>query len=439
MTIFGVAFMMPIILNIAMATLKPVLREMFGSEGKLAALSLSGTLGRTSVTVASLMLGIAMMISLAVMIGSFRQTVIVWVNQTLKADLYIAPLVRASSNRGRISQETVEKIKALPTVADVDAFVEIPIEYNGSPTNLGAGDLDVISRRGNLLFLDRRNPQAVFREMQQGNSCVVTESFALRHNVRVGDFIELPAPVGAGTQAEGTGTGGGTATAPAPAIAPAKLRLRVAGVYYDYASDLGYIIIPRTTFAQFFPDYYSTTLAVYGADGQALDAVRQSILQAIEGDVKLNVRSNRELRTEVLRIFDNTFAITYALHAIAILVAILGVMNALFALTYEMRREFAILTYVGASVSQLRKMVLIQAGILGFLGSVAGVSVGLVLSLLLINVINKQSFGWTVQLAIPVDFILQSSALIMLFALLSGILPAQIAVRSISPEAVRYE
>jgi putative ABC transport system permease protein len=415
LTIFGVAFLMPVILTAVMKLVRPLMPSLFRSEGKLALLGLSSTLGRTSVAVASLMLGIAMMISLAIMIGSFRETVIVWVNQTLKADLYIAPRVRTASNKGTISNEVVDRIRAVPGIADTDAFVETPIEYKGNPTNLGAGDADVLSRRGNLLFLDRMDPNKVLGRMEKEDVAAITESFALRNGIKVGDRIEIPGATGK------------------------QLSVEVAGIYYDYASDLGYIIIPRRLYQEHFPNDFSSTVAVYAEPNTDVEALRERILSAIGSDVRLNVRTNRDLRVEILRIFDNTFAITYALHAIAILVAILGVMNALFALTYESRREFAILSYVGASVQQLRKIVLIQAALLGVFGNISGLIVGFVLSLLLINVINKQSFGWTVQLSIPTDFIIQSSLLVLLFALISGLIPARLAVRSLSPEALRYE
>jgi putative ABC transport system permease protein len=414
LTIFGAAFLMPIMLNVLMQALRAPLQALLRSEGKLALLGLKATLGRTSVAIASLMFGIAMMVSLAIMIGSFRQTVIVWVNQTLKADLYVAPQVRQQSNKGRISAAVVDKIRAVPGIADSDAFVETTIEYNGKLTNLGAGDSDVLARRGNLLFLNHANTREVMDRLQREDGCVVTESFAIRNNVGPGNVIEVPTPTG-------------------------NLKLKIEGVYYDYASDLGYIIISRKLWHEHFPDYYSTTVAVYGAPGVDIDELRGRILNAVGTDERLNVRTNRDLRLEILRIFDNTFAITYALHAIAILVAILGVMNTLFALTYESRREFAILSYVGASISQLRRIVLIQAALLGLLGNAFGLVIGFVLSLLLINVINKQSFGWTVQLSMPFDFLIQSSLLILLFALLSGLIPARVAVRTISPEAIRYE
>lgn len=413
--IFGVAFCMPILLARLIAASQTIIGNVLGSEGKLAIVSLGGTIGRTSVTVASLMLGIAMMVSLAIMIGSFRETVIVWVNQSLQADLYIESQARNISSRaGRLSHETVESIRHVAGVEDVDAFVDVPIEYHGAPTNLGAGDLEVLMKHGRLMMLGDKRSEDVFKQLTERDSAVVTESFSLRYNVKDGDTITLPSPSGPFT-------------------------VKVAGVYYDYASDLGYVIIPRALYRQKYSDSYSTTLGVYLAPNASADAVRASIVKELGVDTKLNVRTNGELRREVLRVFDNTFAITYALHAISILVAILGVMNALFALTFELKREFAILSFVGASKQQIKKIIYVQAATLGLLGNTAGVIVGFVLSLLLIHVINKQSFGWTVQVSIPVQFLLQSFGLIMLFSLLSGWLPARAAVRNISPEAVRIE
>lgn len=437
LSIFGVAFCMPVILSRLVTVFRPLMYALFGSEGKLAVLSLGGTLGRTSVTVASLMLGIAMMVSLAVMIGSFRETVIVWVKQSLQADLYVEPAARAASSRvGKLSQEVVKRIRELPGVQDVDSFVEFPIEYNGAITNLGAGDLDVLAKHGRLIFVDRENPEAVFdRLLGSGNkasvggnvasgtqspagepthACVVSESFALRNNVHKGDTITLSSHRG-------------------------DFLVKVESIYFDYASDLGYVILPRPLFRKYFDDTYSTTLGVYLDPGADIERVRSQMVSQLGATTRLNVRTNRELREEVLRVFDNTFSITYALHAISILVAILGVMNALFALTFEMRRDFAILKYIGASTQQIRKIILLQATTLGLFGTTSGMIVGLVLSLLLINVINKQSFGWTIQLAIPFGFLAQSFGLIMLFSFLSGILPAHAATKNITPEAVRVE
>jgi putative ABC transport system permease protein len=413
--IFGAALCMPVVLGTLISKTTPTLYRVFGAEGKLAGLSLYGTLGRTSVTVASLMVGIAMMVSLAVMIGSFRQTVIVWVNQTLKADLYLEPAVRSVSNRtGRLSPDVVNKIRANPSVEAVDAFVDFPIEYEGQLTNFGAGELPVLAEHGALMFVSGEPTKVVLERVNGKKACVVTESFAERFKVKVGDMVPLPTPQG-------------------------LTDFRVEGIYYDYVSDLGYVVIPLDVYRDLFKDETLTTLGIYTKPNTDADAVRNSIFTAAGTQSRLNIRTNRELKQEVLRIFDNTFAITYALHTIAIIVAILGVTNALFSLTMELRRELAILKYLGAVHSQLRKIILIQAGLLGLLGNLGGLAVGLALSFLLIHVINKQSFGWTIQFALPVDFLLQSFILIFISSLVAGLLPARMATRTLTSEAVRAE
>lgn len=413
--IFGVSFCLPFLLGYLLRSLAQLLRVLFGSTGFLATRALHGAIGRTAVAVASLMLGIAMMVSLAIMIGSFRSTVITWVNQTLKADLWIEPLSRSASSRvGKLDPSLVEIVRRAPGVDLVDAFIEFPMEFRGQPANLGAGELDVLKERGNLLFLDNEPAKAVLSRMQTGDSAIITESFAIKHRVRKGDFIELPSPKG-------------------------TFSVKVEGIYFDYSSDSGYVILSRPCFGRHFEDDASTTLAVFLKDGVEAEFMRRMLVNSLPADARLRIRTNKELKEQVLKVFDNTFSITYALHAISILVAILGVMNALFSLTMESRRDLGIMRYLGASSQQLQRLILVQAGLLGGLGTSFGFSLGLVLSFLLINVINKQSFGWTVQFALPAEFLGQSIILIMVSAIVSGLLPAKFAALAANPEVLRSE
>lgn len=388
------------------------LNRLFPGEGKLAARSLYGTMGRTSVAVASLMIGIAMMVSLAIMIGSFRQTVTVWVDQTLKADLWLQSAARAhGSADARLNESVVSTIKRISGVKAVDGFVEMPFEFNGQPTNIAGADMDVVAKHGKLMLKSGKNTGEVLSEID-GSSCIVSESFALRKGIRRGDKIIVPAPAG-------------------------NARLTVLDVYYDYASDLGYIIMPRREFYRLFDESGISSAAIYIEPGQDADRVRERIVKAL--DARVMIRTTGELRREAMRVFDRTFSITYALHTIAIAIAILTVFNSLMALTLESRREFGILRYLGASAAQMRKIVLIQAGILGFAGNTAGLFLGVVLSLLLIHVINKQSFGWTVQFLLPFDFLAQSSIAVFVTALLAGLLPARLAAKTPAPDVVREE
>lgn len=413
--VFAVALVTPIFLNKFLPSVKGLFARILGTEAGLAVSGLYGALGRTSVAVASLMVGISMMVSLAVMIGSFRDTVIAWVQQTLRADMWVEPAGRKVSSRiGRMSPELVKKLRAVQGIEALEAFIDYPFEYEGSPSNIGAGEIPVVANYGNLPFVDGEKSGDVLRRIEGKSAVVISETFAQKHNKTKGQQMVLPALDG-------------------------PLPVKIEGIYYDYSSDLGFVIMDRNVFRQHFRDDGSTTLAIYLKPGQDSEAVRQALLKAGGSNAQLVIRSNKEIKKEVLRVFDNTFAITYALHAISIAVAILGVMNTLFALTMESKRDMGILKYLGASAGQIRKLILVQAGILGALGSVGGLITGFALSWLLIHVINKQSFGWTIQFAVPYEFLLQSFALIMFCSLASGIIPAGIAAKTLAPEALRTE
>ena len=134
--------------------------------------------------------------------------------------------------------------------------------------------------------------------------------------------------------------------------------------------------------------------------------------------------TNRNLRAEAIQIFDRTFAITYALEVVAIAVAIIGVAGALLALVIDRRRELGLLRFLGASVGQIRKLILVEAGLIGLLANLAGLALGIVLSLLLIFVINKQSFGWTIQFHWPVTVLIGALTLVYMATVLAGFYPA---------------
>ena len=185
----------------------------------------------------------------------------------------------------------------------------------------------------------------------------------------------------------------------------------------------------RAVFSRYFGEPQPTSLSVYLRDGANSDAVRDELLKQLGEQYRVLIFTNASIRAEVLRIFDSTFAITYALEVIAILVAILGVATTLLALILERRREIAMLRLIGAGRRQVRKMVLIEAGLMGAVSQTIGLAVGLLLSLVLIYVINVQSFGWTIQFHLPAVFLLQSSLLILIATALAGLYPARRAAQ----------
>jgi putative ABC transport system permease protein len=151
------------------------------------------------------------------------------------------------------------------------------------------------------------------------------------------------------------------------------------------------------------------------------------------------INSNSKLKADAIKVFDRTFAITYALEAVAVVVAVMGVAGALLALVIDRRREFGLLRFLGASTEQIRKLILVEAGLLGLLANIAGLALGLVLSLLLIFVINKQSFGWTIQFHWPVAVLTGAVSIVYAATVLAGLYPARIAMRMNPIEVVHEE
>lgn len=410
LSIVGASLLMPLLLSLTLPALARFLGR-FSPRGRLAASSLSGTLSRTAVASASLMIGIAMMVSLAIMISSFRKTVTQWIDQSFQADLWMQSQARAAGNKGaRLPERLVKEVAAVPGVAAAEGFVDRRIIYKDMPVFLGAADFDVLARFGNQLFLSKRSNKEVCESMQ-GLRAIISEPFAVRRNLKRGDKLALDVEGG-------------------------KRDFIVEDVFYDYASDLGYIIIPRDVYKDLYRDDQVSNVAIY------LDATAD--LAKVKGELyrrlgNLSISSTQELRKQAITIFDRTFAITYALHTIAVVVSILSVMNALFALTLESKREFAILRYLGAAGKDLASIVYTQAAILALSGNIGGIALGYILSLLLTHVINKQSFGWSVQYSIPFDFIVQSSFLVLVTAVASAALPAKVAAKTPAPEVIRDE
>jgi putative ABC transport system permease protein len=198
-------------------------------------------------------------------------------------------------------------------------------------------------------------------------------------------------------------------------------------VYFDYTTDRGVVVMDRGTFARHFGEQRPTSLTVYLKPGSDPVATRADLMARLGEGHRLFIHTNASIRDEVLRIFDATFAITYALEAIAILVGILGVTGTLLTLILERRRELATLRLVGADRRQVRKMVVIEAGMIGLVSQALALVAGLGLALILIYVVNVQSFGWTIQFSLPAGFLLQASAALFVATALAGLYPARLA------------
>lgn len=437
--ILGIAFLTPAFIVFFNWLMNPVISRVLKTEGKLAGNYLVQTLNRTASAIAALMTALAMVVGVTIMVSSFRKTVEIWVNETITGDLIVAPITRfIHGAEARIREEVVQELKEVEGVAAVDSFRTLKIYYSkqaktnqpqtsplnsGSiadnelqtlePVTLGTGDFQVFKEYGNMLFLKGEKHKIIEQALEKGEA-LVSESFSVKYGRNVGDRLTLNSPSG-------------------------ELQVSIAGVFYSYSTEHGLIILDRQLFKKYWKDPFVNSLIVYLKPGANLQKVREAILNRFGETHNITVIIHRTLRETVLDIFDQTFAITSGLELIAIIVAVLGIANALLASILERKREIGILRSVGATQAQIMKMILYEAGLMGIISQLLGLITGIFLSFILIYVINKQSFGWTIQFFFPSTLIPKSLLIVLITSILAGYFPAKQAVQLKVVETMRYE
>ena len=403
--VIGAALLVPAIMFGLARISRTMLRRRLGVAGLLAHANLTSAIPRLSISVAALSVSLAMMVAIAVMIGSFRDTVVYWVGQTLKADLFIGPGIRPTTGSGQtVSPEVIAAIGSHPDVVAVDQFRNIDLVYEGNLTVLGAGAFDVVLTHGSLLFKSPADARAQLRNAIGRDAVIVSEAFSNRYHKKDGETLTLATPQG-------------------------PRDFAIAAVYYDYASDRGVIVMDRGTFRQHYGDLPPTGVSAYLKQGADPEKVRSEMLARLDEGHRAFIYSNQTLRNEILRVFDSTFAITYSLELIAIIVAMLGVAGTLLTLVLERRRDLSLLRLTGADRAQVQRMVIIEAALIGAVSQGIGLAVGFGLSLVLIYVINVQSFGWTIQFHLPIAFLVQASIVVIIATSIAGIYPARRAAQ----------
>jgi putative ABC transport system permease protein len=409
LVIAALAAAAPIAVSFASRAAAPPLARLFGAAGRLAVEFFGGSLARNAIAVASLAMALGMTLAMIVMVSSIRETVRVWVETSLRSDLWVK--AAAGGRRGLVGDlpaEIVPFLRAIPGVAAVDPFrARDASDERGRPFTLGSGDFRVVARIGGLPLLDGRDVKDVALEAREKGEVLVSEPFARRYGVGVGDHVPLSTPRGD--------------------RAP-----RVAGVYRDYSNDRGTVLLDRENFLSLYGDTRVTSVAVAAAPGVDAEALRRRVLAAGQGRFSLSISTNRELRREILKIFDQTFAVTRALEAIAVAVSILGIANALAASAVERRRSFGLLRAIGAAKPQVRRAVLIEAGLTGVTGTAASLAAAAGFAYLLLAVINPQSFGWTVVVNVPPGRLAATALLVLTASVLAGIFPGRLAA-SVDP------
>lgn len=369
------------------------------SVGRLALRGLQSSLSRTGLATVALTIAVSATVGVGLMTGSFRASVADWLNTTLGSDLYVSASSDSEGER-RLDAAWVQAAGRVPGVIDVSTGSNRNLQINGE--NVRALVLGSTGHSARGFEFIAGNTDHAQRQFSDGNALIVSEPLAYRQGISPGDRVRVR------TVTSGT------------------IALPVAGVYRDYSSSRGMVVVPRVLYERHWPDRDVSNLGISleaDADIETVISAMQALAEQLPGDAA--VISNRAIRDSSLAIFDRTFVITDVLKVLVILVAFIGVFSALMALFLEKGREFAVLRATGMTPGQLQRLVLSQAALVGLLAGLLSIPLGWVLSEILIEVINRRSFGWTMQRhffpAIPLEALLLS----IVAALLAAIYPTR--------------
>ncbi len=411
--LMGIALLTPLATVALVRIAEPLLRRSLGILGTMAARGVVTALSRTAPAMAALVVAVSVTVGLGAMISSFRSTVGVWLDATLEADVYVSvPSSVSSRPVGTLDPDVVERAVA------VDG-VEAAGRFRGSEASTRYGRIRILGAEAPSdtepgFQIKDGDPAAAARALRGGTGVLVSEPLAYRNGIDVGSTIRLTTPRG-------------------------ERSFPVTAVFHDYGSDRGVVALGLETYRRLWDDSGVTSLALHVAPGVPVDSVVRRVQRAAGSEQSLTVRSNRALRERSLEVFDRTFAITGVLRLLAFVVAFIGILGALMALQLERERELGVLRANGLTPGQVWKLVTAQTGVMGLVAGLLAIPAGLLLAVVMVQVVNRRSFGWTLQLDVGWGLLVQTLALAVTGALLAGVYPAWKMARIRPAVALREE
>ncbi len=401
--LIGSAFLTPLITQFLMHWFRPITQRVLGIIGTMAPRDINRSLSRTSVTIAALMLSVTVIIGVSVMITSFRNTVVTWLDDILSADIYIGP---AGQTRRVQTDLDPTFIKAIQDLEGVDA-VSLLRATTVFDANDGEVEIRALSpepdENSRPMLWPVGQTEAVFDQMDAGG-VMVSEVFARRLNLPLNQSSQVTLLTENGPQS-----------------------FEIVGIFYDYAlPELGYILMRLDTYQTFWPsDEGISNLAIFmeSTSLAQTDSLAEELNNRFAGEYTLSITSNRGIKENALEVFDRTFTITSALRLLATVVAFIGVLSALMSLQLERTRELGTLRANGMSVSQLWGKTLLETALMGLTAGIMAIPLGWMLAFVLVHFINLRSFGWSLQMYTDLSIFGTAMLVALLAALLAGVYP----------------
>ena len=396
--------------------LPPVLRRLAKEPAFLAGRYVRDAGSRTAISVGALVTAMALFTALVIMIYSFRQTVTLWVEQTIAGDFFIRPKM-AGLNRYQDSlpSSVVNAVKQIEGV-EIAPYRHLDLREDGIPYQLEAVDFELLLRKGNFMLLNG-NIEEMKNSLISGQGALVSEVFSNQTRLGPGDRYKVQ-------------------------LGEVVLDTPILGVFRDYRTQGGIVYTDLSDYQRLTGDMRWSGARLFFTNREqdqtnALARLRSQLIVCCAEKHPLDMAAGFELRREILEIFDQTFAITTVLLLIALLVAGIGITTTLTMLVLERSRQLNTLMAVGAEYKQIRSMIFWEAVLMVAAGEAIGLVCGFFLSYILVYIINRQSFGWTFLYRVDWGQLLAAVPLIMLAALIATLPAARLVVRSSPAQALK--
>ena len=383
----------------------------------LATRAIAANRSRTGIAVAALSIACAAALGMTLMVSSFRRALDTWLGSTLTADVYVsAPrLIAARVGDAPLAADLVARRLAVVGIAAASPTRAARVATGQGEVDLAAFDPlprsaeDFPARPAFASGAERDRAWAAFAT----GAVFVTEPFATHHGVRSGDVLRLRTPDG---------------ERPVP----------IAAVVVDYSNDRGAIYLHLARYREWYHDDGITALALYAAPGVAPEELAKRVRQAA-GDAPLSINVGATLKSASLQVFDRTFAITAVIRWLAAGVAVLGLIAALAAVQLDRARTTARLRAIGLTPRGVIALATAECVLTGTAAGLLAIPIGIGVAAGLTHVINRRSFGWSMDLSVDPWQLVLTVALAAGAAAIAGLLPAWRASRQRIAEALHEE
>jgi putative ABC transport system permease protein len=393
--------------------LRPLLKWLRPVEGSLAADSLIQAPRRTSASVAALMLSLALVVAFAGMARASYDSIVDWMDVALNPDLFVMPSQDITIRTLRFPSTMATELSGIAGVKRVQMVRNARIVYRDAPVMLVAADIKSLSETAPRKPV-AGDPVEMYRLAASGRGLMVSDNFAQLKHLQLGDIIDIPAPLGV-------------------------IHLPIVGIVVDYSDQQGTILMDRAVFQQYWHDDSANAFRLYLQRGADVPSVKQRILERYAGERQVFVMTNGELKAYILKITDQWFGLTSVQIAVAVLVAILGIVNTLTVSITDRRRELGVLQAVGGLRGQLRRTIWMEAVTIGALGLILGFALGAVNLYYILQIVQHDIVGMRLAYEFPFPVMLALIPTIVGAAFIAAIWPAESVVHGSLVEALEYE